>query len=723
MIQKFYILQTEKNNFKYENKLITCNFSINKKDNNIIIKPYIDKEIIKVPIYNKYNGLIYYPIYFPLILPIFNNKIFNPYVILSSSNFNNDNAIDFFYNLFKTIKIKFNLELFIFNDLFNKEYNLTHNINNYYNDNITMKNIINNNIPNIIWLNINIILLNILYKLSKRPDNLQNNKTLQKISQYKYLLLPNTFIRKTFTEYYNIKNKLELVDLKPNESYFILCKSNSVISKINITSINKNIIISNNTEYIFEEYDWSIFNLNIQLDKSDIIYYTFINKDFVSNIINQLFNINSEYKIYDYFMNYNNYDNLLVLPVQQYFNETNIISSNNYSVEYFKLIVDKYNTSNEYKNNKLINILYLLFKNYKYPLKINKHELDDVFDNIIYLCLNNMTNGSNIIFENIDVNTVTSENIIYNLNSKINEIIPGKLKNLFINLLKTLLKLINDNYESIVYNQRFYNDTLYKNILKIFIDSSSNQLSVKLFHSLINPDKLNRIKEIITINSLLINISNRLNWNNINKKLNYINYFYLNQDILYYQNKLNKNIISPTLDYKIVKIIENPFEMYKYLKKEKDFIKWSSIIYYKINDMYEIPVQNIDYNKFGKMIYLLYNIKEQNLKDESYIKFINFCNENEELIITPNNKNIRINIKLKDTIQLKTNINLGYLARHLLLQKTNIIFDTISDEQIIIDRLNKKYNKYKNRYIKYKYNKDNIDNIDNIDDEGSDTSD
>ena len=65
-----------------------------------------------------------------------------------------------------------------------------------------------------------------------------------------YLLKKNifvvnfTFIKKTFTEYYNIKNKLELVDLKSNESYFILCKSNSIMSKINITSINKNIIIN-----------------------------------------------------------------------------------------------------------------------------------------------------------------------------------------------------------------------------------------------------------------------------------------------------------------------------------------------------------------------------------------------------------------------------------------------------------------------------------------------
>ena len=157
---------------------------------------------------------------------------------------------------------------------------------------------------------------------------------------------------------------------------------------------------------------------------------------------------------------------------------------------------------------------------------------------------------------------------------------------------------------------------------------------------------------------------------------------------------------------KIIKIIENPFEMYKYLKKEKDFIKWTFIINKKINDIFFISNnKNNDYNKIGKMIYLLYNIKEQHIKDISYKNFLDFCNENEDIVLHPSNN--RINIKIKDYFYLKININLGFLAKHLSCYK-NIDSNTV-------DKLTIKYNKYKNKYLKYKYKKD-IET-------GSDTSD
>ena len=38
--------------------------------------------------------------------------------------------------------------------------------------------------------------------------------------------------------------------------------------------------------------------------------------------------------------------------------------------------------------------------------------------------------------------------------------------------------------------------------------------------------------------------------------------------MIYYQDKLNKTIIPKNFDIRIKKIIENPFEMYKYLRKD-----------------------------------------------------------------------------------------------------------------------------------------------------------
>ena len=83
-----------------DGKLILNKFSINIHENQIIINSLDNKNgIIKIPIYNKYNGIDYFPICFPLKMIIINDIVFNPYIILSTYNFNIDNNIDFFYNI------------------------------------------------------------------------------------------------------------------------------------------------------------------------------------------------------------------------------------------------------------------------------------------------------------------------------------------------------------------------------------------------------------------------------------------------------------------------------------------------------------------------------------------------------------------------------------------------------------------------------------------------
>jgi len=68
-----------------DNKLIVNKFLLNRKNNIIKIETLDKNNIIKVPIYNMINGLDYIPISFPFELIIMeNNKVFNPYIILSS---------------------------------------------------------------------------------------------------------------------------------------------------------------------------------------------------------------------------------------------------------------------------------------------------------------------------------------------------------------------------------------------------------------------------------------------------------------------------------------------------------------------------------------------------------------------------------------------------------------------------------------------------------------
>ena len=181
-----------------------------------------------------------------------------------------------------------------------------------------------------------------------------------------------------------------------------------------------------------------------------------------------------------------------------------------------------------------------------------------------------------------------------------------------------------------------------------------------------------------------------------------LNLFYKNYSIVYYQDKINKNIIPDNFDFKIKKIIENPFEMYKYLRKEKDFIKWTKFISERIIQLYLIPISlsSEDFNHIGKLLFLLFNINEQNIKDASYINFINFCNLHNKLILESN----RINLKIRDYFPtLKCNLNLGFLAKHLTWNKEIITFDeNYIDKSPDILALELKLQMTTKKYYKYK---------------------
>jgi hypothetical protein len=146
--------------------------------------------------------------------------------------------------------------------------------------------------------------------------------------------------------------------------------------------------------------------------------------------------------------------------------------------------------------------------------------------------------------------------------------------------------------------------------------------------------------------------------------------------------------------------------MYKYLRKEKDFIKWTNFITNHIIQLYIIPISlsTEDFNHIGKLIFLLFSIKEQNIKDDSYIKFVNFCNSHHKLVL----ESSRINLKIREYFPtLKCPINLGFLAKHLALNKEIITFDDNSNDkspdilalELKLQIATNKYYKYKAKYL------------------------
>ena len=651
-----------------DNKLILSKFKINKIDNKIIIS--FENDLIKIPIYNKYIGLDYYTITMPLELIIYNNSIFNPYLILSLFNDFNENEFDFFNNLLIIINNKYNLKFLKLTEI--QEYH----INNYLNDNI----------KNNIWLKINILKLLFIYNFKNNKKSINYDLLFNELNSFKYNLYENDYnIKFNFNEWNNnINNKIKLNKLLKNNYYYIENVDKNIM-KIQIIDINNNnILLSNKKKILYGNYNWYYF-YNNNIDKNFLIYNFFINNDIKICILKWL-NIAEHNNIIKYEDVLNYYTNDFKLSNNMTLNnqdEMSIIESNSFTNTFFKDICEKY-----YENKtKIFEIIKILFNNYNYPLKINRNELDNTFDHILYITLYNYK----IIF----VDDIINQSFL--------DIIPSKLKNLYLNIMKVLINIINNNFNNITYNQKYYNDFLHRNIIKLFL-LNSNKISIELFKKIVSEFIYLKFKNIFSTNLLLHDISYKLSWNTLSVKLNYLNIFYKNSDIVFFQNKINKNIIYSNIDNKIKKIIENPFEMYKYLNNEKDFIKWSTFISNKLDNLYYIPIifsrKNLD------MIYLLFNINEQNIKNITYINFINFCINNSHLILN----NTRINLKIKENFNnLKCNINLGYLAKDLILNKNIIITDINNDSinnnlEYKLKIAIKKYLKYKGKYLKIKNN-------------------
>jgi hypothetical protein len=753
-----------------ENKIVLNKFKINICNHFILIDSLSLGEkdnkntIIKIIVYNKYNGIDYIPLCFPLKMYIIDNLVFNPYIILSSFNLTIDNDIDFFYNIGKILNTKYNLKYIHFDDLSgnsNDKLFLFNLINNNYPDIYTLKNLQNSLFDislfiNNVWFDINMIKLLIIFIFVKFPHittkNIKNickkynisNKILfilNQIKQYPYILTNNKYdYLMSFITYnkYDFSKSLELSDIKIDNYYYlvinktdtlfqksdnivilsnenyttlsctILCDTinspipnniiNNKVIKILVAKINENIItIYKNKKILFEDYKWYYYHPNITIDKNYIIFNTYINNDITCEIIRLLFQIDIQHsiKILKYYQIDNKLNNLLIFPcifeeLKIYFDDITILKSKSYTSSFFEYITKKYSN----KDDPIIyEILSILFSQYNYPLKTNRHELDDIFDYILYFSLYN--------YKYI----IIIQDLYEIINPLINNCIPYKIKNLYINLLKTLYKIIDNNFEAITYNQKFYYDYLYKHIIKIFF-TDSNKLSINLFKKLISQNNFNKFKKIITTNLLLIDVSNKLSWNTLSQNLHYLNLFYKNSDIIYYKNKLNKTIIPKNFDTRIKRIIENPFEMYRYLKNKLDFEKWTIFISDKIPKMFYNPISisSEDITLIGKLIYLLLQVEEQNIKDIHYMNFIKFCNEHNHLIVESN----RININIKDYFSyLKININLGFLAKHLIQNKDTIyleepVSNDIKELELKLQTALQKYYKYKNKY-KNKY--------------------
>jgi hypothetical protein len=684
-----FILTILPNNY-INNDEVDCDFlqSENKIDSKMK-KP--NNTLIQILVCNNINGYELINIYLPLKIFIINNHLITIYFFSINILSTFQNKLDFFANLNLFLFNKYKMKFITNNNYIKYKNNILDFINNQY------INLLNNKKYNKeFWEIVNLLLNSSGYYLWIEEQEISETKiklTKKIISTAKNL--KNIKFKIEFSNSYTIlehlnkmnNNILKLSEIIKDSYYYILIENRKILL-VKVININNNMIqLEHFSELIdYNKFKWYNYPPESKINKNKIFFNLLTNHESIKSIIlkynSKLDNISID-NIINYFVGNQVKSNLNSFILENNLNDSEktdleIIKSDSYSNEYFKVICDKYSSNFNI-------ILDALLSNYVYPIKYNKKELSNNFDNIIYISLMNIDK----------ILSITDKEKIF-INGVIN--IPQKLKSLYFNIIKTFYLLINK------ISVKYFADPTHLQLMKIILSSTS--LTYNLLVEKISLEEVNNFKNIILNYCTLIDIINRLNWNNINKRLHYLKILLNHKEYLYFYDKLNKNLFPENFDTRIKLIINNPLEMFKFIKKENDFIKWIYFLGNKCSDLYIVPMSlsSDDFNILGKIMYYFINIKEQTMNDKYYNKLIAYGNKYPKLILDNN----RINLKLKENFgHIKCNINLGILAKHLSQNKDNIIEfpDENNEVQILkneIIKITNKYLKYKNKYIKSK---------------------
>jgi hypothetical protein len=702
------------NGSKSSAKILFHNFSV-ERNNDIItldlINPYNKLEYVKLPCMNNNNCIHYLKVTLPLKFTLFDNKLFSDYFFTIACQSRLDKELDFFHFFIKNYKFKKKIRFFNLNDIsvhqkfiftYIKKFNMSNkykNVSSFLNDYYIYTNLNLN-----LGLMINYLYPNYTNKIIKNNINSENIISNKKLLNICNIIKSYEFSYKMSHEYtiknhlINFsKNQMKSNKLDYDKSYFISRENNKSFKVFVTKSNNNNNILLNGEETDYNKYMYTNYPKFFEkfLNKDDLFIYL-TNLNLIDHFIKKFYKDNNYKKLILYFddnfkcideFNFIKNMNIEFLNFEKEFeflknNENYLILTSNIESEKIKNLISKH--SNDFTEIK--KILKILFDNYTFPIEYNKRKLDHIFEKILYI---------SFIFCN-DILKHNNDKIY--VKPEINEIIPFKLKNLYQNLVRLYYNYINLNSISdLIYNFKLHNDFIHYEVIKTIFESGSILDDLFKLNDNVYVEIINTLKKI----GILSVISRRIKWKNISKKLPYLRTLIENKDILFYQDKLNKSILPENFDSRLKKIILNPFEMFKYLKKESDFIKWIYFLNDKLVNLYNvsISISDSDYIPLGKIIYLLTKIDVQDLSNKNYVKFLKYCKKKHRLILY----NSRINLRIKELFKfLSVNINLGFLAKHLTFDNSKINIDDVSLNDSEIDVIYKKYYKYKGKYMNLK---------------------
>ena len=692
-------------------KIINRTFQVVQQNDTIVVKLYNSLPYKKYPIkfykvivFSKSYGVQLIPIQFPLIFNIVNNYLVSDiFLIISTLSSSND----FFTQLLDFI-----------NSFINKSINKYIYFNSLQVNTIINTIKLNNSIDDTEYSNVENLINRIYYRTNRylnfclsimtSTDNYSisnNSKILQIINGIKQLTI-NFYGNKMSVDEHlqHIKNP-NLI--KRNKNYFFSNKQKLVkLSIVNIKDNKIDVNTSNNID-ILE-------TITIDRNKYSIYCYPpkFSKYITVVNLINQL--IYSEYNIM-----LNLVASIIYKKNPSIVKFINSTITNKYKLDTMILLKDiKANIKNiepylldymepipnDISFNRFVEIidctvedctiedctiedcnivLEKLFKNYTYPLNYDKHSFTLNFAKILYYS-----------FKYIDI--ITDDNFV-NFSY-----INIKIKSSYLYILKLYKMIKNSNY-TLFYNSRTYTDTNIYIIVKILLYNDT----FNLFSGISNDTKI-IISNIFLENIILLQILSNITWKNISKQLQYFKYIVSiknkSDNMLIVDGKINRNIVSHTMDVRLKKIILDPLSMYSFLKKETDYYKWTINFKEIVSKIFYNPIilKSNDYKVISQILFIISKVTIQSTDDIQYNKLIELLKKNTHIILF----NDRINMKIKDVFK-NNNLNFGYLAKHINddMNSSITITDETDSNDIMtskINKLTKKYYKYKGKYLEMK---------------------
>lgn len=646
------------------NKIVFTTFRLEKKDNIIVLNTLDNSnKYIKFVCFNNFNCYNDIDIFLPLSINIIKNTLYTLNFFIFSLLYEKD-ANNFIYLIEKNIKDNIN-KSYCFIKINLKDIESICNILSYNNNTSNTFTELLHNIynKNSYYYNMSLVYLylshnNINISVEKKNQSVVNLLQNTKITYYGINDTFNNHIKyingtpiESGAYYINYDNKILKVNITKNnvDEYYINGKKIDII-KYNITKyplkFNKFINIKTLFLTFIKHFDITQIN-DIVSKKNNMLIPYFIDNDFNNCIIDN--------------MNYT--DELYKSITSEY-----CYCNNNFNFVFFKNKIANIKEFNEDIFNQLI-------EHYTYPFHYNSNLFTENFKKIIYY-----------FYKHNDM-------IKYNMN-----ISKHKIKYIYNSFLKIINDIKNENYY-VINNYKIYTDTIFINI----------------FFGILNFDELNISKKYIInlknkyyINLKGLNILNLLSWETFNNKINYYKYILdqknNNNKLFYYENKINNYIIDINMDNKLKKILNDPLYLYMFLKRERDFIKWTFVLKNNMDlfydNMFKIDASML--KKIGKIIFLLTNITDQDIENEKYLDIIRFLKKHNNLII----HNDRINMKIKDILK-KNKLNLGFLAKHIVSEsdETMIISpdsDNYTNLSEKLKKMTKRYYKYKGKYLNLK---------------------